>query len=258
MLSLIHTLNQWPFWLTWIIQLLFCYSAVLVMMRLLGQNGIYVFMAVMVIAGNIQVTKLVNFPFYDNPVPLGTTLFAATYLATDILTEYYGAAAARRGILLAFSGMVLMVITMVLTLGFTPLTMLQSIQAGMPEATDSQKALLTIFTPAPALLLASLSSFLISQFTDVWIFSLIKRLTHQKWLWLRNNLSCWLSALLDNTVFSLLAWRLFSSSPVPWHTLILGYILGTYLLRVIISAMNTPFIYLAAKQLRPQTHDLQA
>ena len=251
MLTLISFLNNTPFWMVWLLQLVICYSMVLVMMRFFGKAGIFVFMGIMIIAGNIQVMKLAYFPFYTQPIPLGTTLFAATYLASDVLAEYYGREAAKQGIFLAFSAMVIFTLTMILTLGFKPLTYMEALNINMPEATHTQAALLTLFTPTLALLCASLISFLIAQFTDIWIFLAIKKVSHQKWLWLRNNVACWISALLDNTVFSLLAWRLVSSNPVPWHTLIFGYIFGTYLLRVLVSALNTPFIYMA-KQAHPK------
>ena len=56
--------------------------------------------------------------------------------------------------------------------------------------------------------IASMIAYLVSQYFDVWIYSRIKRLTKNRFLWLRNNLSTILSSLLDNTVFSLLAKRL--------------------------------------------------
>lgn len=237
--------NTWPVWLVWVIQLLFCYGSVLVLLRLFGKAGVFVFMGVMIIAANIQVIKLVHYPFFHSPVPLGTALFSAAYLASDILAEYFGPKAARKGILLGLAAFLLMVITMLFAMSFTPLTTSQLTHAGAPQALHAQRAMLTLFSPAPALLLASMLSYLISQFSDVSIFMLVKKITGTRWLWLRNNVSTWLAALLDNIVFSILAWRIFSSAPVAWHTLIVSYIFGTYLLRVIVAVLDTPFIYLA-------------
>lgn len=243
--GLISILNHLPFFATWLIQLVFCYAAVLILLRFFGPPGVFTFMGIMVIAANIQVMKLVNFPWIAHPVPLGTTLFAATYLSSDILAEYYGRKTAHRGILISFSAQVVFVIAMVMALGFTPLTHQEALQAGLPHASKMQHYLSAIFQPAPALLIAGLSSYLVSQFTDVWIFMVIKKLFGERWLWFRNNISTWLASLLDNTVFSLLAWRLFAMHPVPWKTLWISYILGTYLLRVGVSVLDTPFIYLA-------------
>lgn len=245
MQSLVNALNHWPIMLVWTIQLLFCYGLVLVMLRLFGKAGIFVFIGIMIIAANIQVSKTVLFPFYPEPIPLGTALFSATYLASDLLAEYYGIKVAQKGILLGFAAFVIFTVCMLLALGFKPLTHLQAMQAGVPQATDIQTSMSQLFMPMPSLLLAGMASYLFSQFTDVWMFMAVKKLTGQKWLWLRNNLSTFLAALLDNTIFSLLAWRLLAIHPVPWHTLIVGYIFGTYWLRVLVAILDTPFIYLA-------------
>ena len=53
------------------------------------------------------------------------------------------------------------------------------------------------------------------------------------------------SALIDNAVFSVLAWVVFAPEPIGWKALVFTYILGTYALRVVVAALDTPFVYLA-------------
>ena len=53
------------------------------------------------------------------------------------------------------------------------------------------------------------------------------------------------SALLDNTIFSLFAWIIFNPDPLDFNTVLFTFILGTYILRIIIAILDTPFIYLA-------------
>ena len=88
-------------------------------------------------------------------------------------------------------------------------------------------------------------AYLLSQYFDVWIYGLIKKISANKNLWLRNNLSTFLSSLIDNTVFSLLAWILLNPNPETFYNVIMIYILGTYLLRVFIAILDTPFLYCA-------------
>ena len=71
-------------------------------------------------------------------------------------------------------------------------------------------------------------------------------------MWLRNNASTAISALIDNTIFSVLAWIVFAADPLPWSTVIFTFILGTYWLRLIVAAMDTPIIYLS-RYVRPVT-----
>jgi uncharacterized integral membrane protein (TIGR00697 family) len=88
-------------------------------------------------------------------------------------------------------------------------------------------------------------AYLLSQHHDVWMFELLKRVTNKKHLWLRNNGSTLISALIDNAVFSLLAWVVFAANPIGFGPLVFTYILGTYWLRVLVALLDTPFCYLA-------------
>lgn len=247
--ALIQWMNARPPELVWLIEVLVCYGAVLVMLRLFGKSGLYVFIAVAVIGANIQVLKAVQFNVYPDPVALGTVLFTASYFATDALTEFYGRAAARRGIMLGFAAMLLMTVVMLVALGYRPLTPGEAGEA-MAWALPYHGHILAILLPVPAILAASMVAYLTSQFTDVWAFLLIRRLTRQRFLWLRTSGSTMLSALIDNTVFSVLAWVVFAAQPVPLDALVFTYILGTYLIRVVLAAIEAPFMYLA-RAVRP-------
>ncbi len=74
---------------------------------------------------------------------------------------------------------------------------------------------------------------------------MIKKITFSKYLWLRNNLSTLLSSLIDNTIFSLLAWIILNPEPETLYKVLMIYILGTYFLRIFLALIDTPFMYLA-------------
>ena len=74
----------------WIFFLLFCFLTILNFLKLFGYIGKYIYSAIAVIAGNIQVLKTVDFFYSFEPVALGTILFTSTFLCTDILSEHYG------------------------------------------------------------------------------------------------------------------------------------------------------------------------
>nr|WP_281388112.1 queuosine precursor transporter [Puniceicoccus vermicola] len=209
----------------------------------MGPAGLYVYMAVAIIGGNLHVLKLTQFSVFPDPVALGTILFSTTFLCTDILTEYHGAPAARRGVILGFAGLVLFDLFLFAALAFRPLD--PSDGALGASAAQMQENLEAIFLPAPGILIASLAAYLISQFNDIWVFSRLRAVTHGKYLWLRNNLSTWISALVDSVVFSVLAFVVFSPDPVGWKPLIFTYILGTYGLRVAVAILDSPIVYWA-------------
>ena len=108
-----------------------------------------------------------------------------------------------------------------------------------------QNNLLSIFLPLPTFFVASMIAYLSSQFFDVWIYEKILNFTKTKFLWLRNNLSTLASSLIDNTIFSVLAWIVLNPDPLDFSTVLFTYILGTYILRIFISLLDTPFIYIA-------------
>ena len=76
----------------------------LIFLKLFGYIGLYIYSAIAVIAGNIQVLKTVDFYYSFEPVALGTILFTSTFLCTDILSEYYDSKKAKMNILISFSG----------------------------------------------------------------------------------------------------------------------------------------------------------
>ena len=236
-------LNSLSTELMWFIMLLFCFFSILIFLRIFGYIGIFIYSALAVIAGNIQVLKTVDFFYSPEPVALGTILFASTFLCTDILSEYYGKEKARMNILIGFSAFLFMTLLMVITIGFEP-----------SDADWVQESLSNVFTPMTRFFIASMIAYLISQYFDVWLFNYLKQALSGKSLWLRNNLSTIISSLVDNTVFSIFAWILLNPEPVSVYNVIMIYILGTYLLRIFIALIDTPFIYIA-KFFVPKTND---
>ena len=104
----------------WVIMLLFCFISILIFLRLFGYIGIFIYSALAIIAGNIQVLKTVDFFYSPEPVALGTIFFASTFLCTDILSEYFGKEKARMNILIGFFAFLFMTILMIITIGFKP------------------------------------------------------------------------------------------------------------------------------------------
>ena len=232
--ELTDILNSLNTALLWVFMLLFCFISILIFLKLFGYVGIFIYSALAVIGGNIQVLKTVDFFYSPEPVALGTILFASTFLCTDILSEYYGKDKARLNILIGFFAFLFMTLLMVITIGLKP-----------SNIDWIQESLSNVFTPMTRFFIASMIAYLVSQYFDVWFFNYLKKITSKKYLWFRNNLSTFVSSLVDNTVFSIFAWILLNPEPISIYNVIMIYILGTYLLRIFIALFDTPFIYLA-------------
>ena len=208
--SYLSSINTFSLWL---IMLFLCFSSILVFLKLFGYAGLYVYSALAVIIGNIQVLKTVDFFYSPEPVALGTLLFASTFLCTDILSEHFGIEKAKKNVLIGFASFLFMTVIMLITIGFKP-----------SENDWAHESIANVFTPMSRFFIASMIAYLVSQYFDVWIYSRIKRLTKNRFLWLRNNLSTILSSLLDNTVFSLLAWIILNPNPETLYNFIMIYI----------------------------------
>ena len=232
------------------IELVVVFSLIPLMLRF-GAAGMFIFIAVGIIAANVQVLKSASFSFYASPIPLGTVAFSATYVATDVLTEYYGRATARKAVWLGFAAMLLMTVMMLLVMGYKPMTPEAAQESGMGWALPNHDHILALYLPQATLLIAGLSSYLISQMNDIYVFQKIRQWTGRGQLWVRACGSTAVSALVDNTVFSTLAWMVFpwllgqKDQVVDLHTLIFTFILGTYWIRLAMALLEAPFMYAA-------------
>ncbi len=212
----------------WLLLLLINFTAILLAYRFFGKTGLYVWIPIATILANIQVLKMVDLLAIG--VTLGNITYASSFLVTDILSENYGKRAAKRAVFIGFFSLAATVIIMNVALAFTP-----------NEFDFIQESLKNIFAILPRIALASLIAYGISQLHDVWAYNFWKGIfPGVKFLWLRNNLSTMVSQLLDSIIFTFIAfWGLLPNNEF------LQILLTTYLLKWIVAAIDTPFLYLA-------------
>lgn len=212
------------------VMLLLNFTLVLVAYRYFGKVGLFSWVAIASILANIQVVKTIN--IFGLEATLGNIMYGSIFLATDILNEKYGPKVANRSVFIGFFALITSLLSMQIAMQFIP-----SAQDG------AQAALTTIFSPAFRIILGSLSAYLVSQLLDISIYAKIRaKLPSTRFLWLRNNASTMISKLLDTIVFVSIAFiGVFS-----WEVLLQIYV-TTYLLGIIIAALDTPFMYLSQK-----------
>ncbi|WP_290918368.1 queuosine precursor transporter [Halodesulfovibrio sp.] len=201
----------------------------LMLYRFFGRIGLFAVIVFNLLICNLQVLKTVE--LFGLTTTLGNILYAGVFLATDMLSEFYGKREAQKGVLLGFVTLVLMTGYMQIALHFTP-------------AVDdfAQPHLEAIFGFLPRVAVASMMAYLASQMHDVWAFHFWKKKTDGKMLWLRNNASTLVSQLIDSSIFCLIAFY------GVFPTAVLIEILATTVLfKAIVSVLDTPFIYLAKR-----------
>ncbi|MCA0970401.1 queuosine precursor transporter [Halobacillus litoralis] len=220
--------------LLWIIFALINFGLLLTMYKLFGKVGLFVWIGMSTVVANIQVVKTVE--MFGLNATLGNILYGTAFLATDILNEKYGQKEARKAVWMGFSTLILLTLIMQMALQFTP-----------GENDIAQPALETLFGIVPSIAIGSLTAYIISQYFDVWLYARLKRVFKtDKTLWIRNNGSTMLSQLVDTAIFCGIAF--YGLYPVDvWFEIFLT----TYLIKFLVAAMDTPFLYIAKRWKRP-------
>ncbi|NQT60438.1 MAG: queuosine precursor transporter [Bacteroidetes bacterium] len=216
--------------LLWLLMLLINFSAIMLSYRLWGKLGLFIWIPIAVIIANIQVTKTIN--IFGLEATLGNIVYATSFLVTDILSENYSKRAAAKAVAIGFFSLLAMTILMNIAIWFVPADS-DFIQGSMKE----------IFSLMPRIALASLVAYGISQFHDIWAYDFWKkRKPDPKYIWWRNNASTMVSQMIDTIIFTSIAFI----GVFPMNIL-LQIALTTYLLKWVVAAVDTPFIYLARK-----------
>jgi uncharacterized integral membrane protein (TIGR00697 family) len=211
------------------------YGGVIFCYRFFGKGGLYGFTVLATLLANIEVLVLVN--AFGMEQTLGNVLFASTYLVTDILSENEGKKAAGKAVNLGIFTAVFMVIITQSWFLYTP-----------SENDWVTPALKEVFSVTPRLLAASFIGFAVSQKLDVflyhkwWAFTEKRFGDKKRFLWLRNNGSTLISQVVNTLLFNLIAFY----GVYDTKTLI-SIVVSSYLIYVVTSLVDTPFVYLARK-----------
>ena len=216
----------------WLVEILANFLLIILAYRLFGKWGLIMWIPVSVIIANIQVIQTIE--LFGLAATLGNVVYATSFLVTDILSENYGKKEAKKAVWIGFYSLISMTLLMNLALFFIPLE-------GDEFAAISHEATSTIFKLMPRIAFASLLAYLLSQRHDVWAFHMWRnRFPGENQLWIRNNLSTMVSQLIDSLVFVLVAFY------GVFETAILFEIfLTTYVLKWMVAAADTPFVYWA-------------
>ncbi len=219
----------------WLGYLLFNYTAILMAYRYWGKVGLLIFVPLSVVLANIQVLKMMT--LFGIDTTMGNIAIGGVFLVSDILSEIEGKKYARKIVSIGFVTMIFTTIVMNWAIGVKP------------APTDTfQSHLVAIFglniteLSVVRITAASLIAFVVSQLFDVWAYQIIRKWKPSyKDIWIRNNLSTVVGQIIDNSVFTILA---FAGVYGIKELFVIAF--STYFLELFISVMDTPFVYIAA------------
>ena len=223
--------NQEFLWLT---TLALDLALTVLMFRAFGRDGLLGCIVLAILLANLQGPKLTM--IFGFQTSLGVIFYSGIFFATDLLSEKYGRADAGKAVLIGFAVSCIIVLMLSMALMFQPTD-----QPGTAEFSQRiQTSFENILDFTPRFVFGSLLAYFISQSLDVWLFHWIKTKTKGRWLWLRNNVSTMISQLVDTALYSFVVWW----GVVDLETAIqLGLV--KYAFKIVIAAIDTPFIYWA-------------
>lgn len=209
--------------------------------KLLAQR-IYMLLGALFITSLVVSNLIFQKFFYWYPVDIslfGSSLFEIsvgilpypiTFLITDLISEIYGKKKANQVVVTGIFASLFSVL-IIYVANVVPATDWSPVQDEMFS---------TVFGRTILAVGASMIAYLCAQFIDIQIYHFWKRLTKGRHLWLRNNFSTFLSQFVDTfTVLFLLC----SFSVIEWSRFS-GLLAAGFLFKVLIAALDTPFLYL--------------
>jgi len=192
-----------------------------------------VLFAVSLTVANVVATKVVTVGGFT--VSAGFLGIGVAFLCSDLIAEIYGKKEARNVVNATIGGLVLAQLLIYIALWMQP--------APFFEATD---AFQTTLGGSATIILASLTTALVSQNLDVIIFHRLKDYTDGKYAWTRNIGSTTISQLLDTAMFTVLAFGILplfiGGTLSPWSAIV-SIIVGEYIVKVGVAVLDTPIFY---------------
>ena len=179
---------------------------------------------------NVISAKLFVIGGLSFPLSAGILCYWITFPITDIVSEVYGKAHAQFLVWMGFlANVIILLISQV------------AIQLPPADFYTNQEGFAATLGAVPIIVCASLAAYLAAQTHDVWAYHFWKKVTGNKHMWLRNNLSTITSQLLDSLVFNGIAFFIFGDWTLG---VFISSTLAFWALKLAIAIIDTPIVYL--------------
>ncbi len=190
--------------------------------------------SVLIVLGNLTYQKFVHidlFNFLKFELSTGAILYPLTFLITDLIAEFYGKENANFCVKLGIATNI--VVALIISfMDCLPATSWSKI---------SSEEFHKIFGFYNIAFLGSILACFFSQSLDIIIYLAIKKLTKDRFLWLRNFISTSISLLIDTSIVIIFM----SIFGIFAKEQILPLIKNSYSFKLLFAALNIPIFYLA-------------
>ena len=203
------------------------FSLLLLAKKFFGKAGVMAWIPIATIIANVITAK--NATVFGLNTAIGSVMFASTFLATDILTECYGASEARKGVLLGLFGALVFIVSSQLALAY------------VPSSIDyANEAMSTLFAMNLRISLSSVVMYFIANMADIFVYDRLRVKTRGKKMWLRNNVATITCNCLENFFFIL-----FGFYGIYDFAQCMQVAFSVSVIEAIVGLCDTPFLYLA-------------
>jgi queuosine precursor transporter len=183
---------------------------------------------------------LANLFGYQLNASVAILVFPLIFTINDVIFEVHGRDRAKS---VVRSG--LLVVASILLFSLLATSLPPSVRFQKTEAAYD-----AIFRQSARIAGASLTAFAFAAFLDIFVFGAIREKLGKKKLWLRNNVSNFISQFIDTVVFMTLAFYAFDRSFDANVSFLWSIILPYWLLKCSMSIIETPLVYLGVKWLQ--------
>ena len=184
------------------------------------------------VVGDILGGKLTE--AWGQVISVGMIPFPITFVLTDILNEFYGKRAARLVTVVGF----FMAIFAYGTIYVAWLLPWAGVTQGHEWKGMNAAAFDNVFNGSQRILLGSMAAYVVAQFLDIGVFHALKRLSKNRYLWLRATGSTVVSQLVDTAVIQVIAW----TGILPFATIV-KLAVTSYVVKLVVAIALTPAIY---------------
>jgi len=169
----------------------------------------------------------------------GVLLWPVVFILTDIINEYFGPTGVKKLSILAAIMLVysFLMIQCSMKLSGADFWIQSAEKKGIPNMTSAYDA---VFGQGLMIIIGSLVAFLIGQIIDALVFQKIKRITKEKFIWMRATGSTLISQLVDSYVVLIIAFYLSGTYSLKW-VLQVGTL--NYLFKMGMSILLLPLLY---------------
>lgn len=229
-----------------ILSLVLYFGTLVTLFKLFGRVGLFLWIILSTLFANVEV--LLQVEAFGLDMTLGNVLFGSSFLATDILSERYGKDASKLGMRLGVATTLIYIAFSNFWLLFTP-----------NEYDFAYESMQTLFKPVPRIALAGVLVYYICQKIDIFLYHFIWKKTEEKtqsktkFLWLRNNGSTLVTQLVNNILFTYLAFAPITlgsfkiEGMVDEPEVLFSIFLTGWIVMSLIALVDTPICYLCRK-----------